>query len=310
MRIVIALGGNALLRRGEPLTAANQRQNIKTAAEALAPLALKHELVITHGNGPQVGLLALQNAAYKADEMYPLDILDAETEGMIGYLIEQELVNLLPPNRQCATLLTQIEVDRNDPAFKHPTKPIGPIYDAAAAKRLETERNWRIAADGKHYRRVVASPRPIRILEQRVIDLLVSQGIIVICAGGGGIPVISQEDGALIGVEAVIDKDLASALLAQEMQADLLLLLTDVDAVYQNWGEANTCAIKRISPQAIKTFSFAPGSMAPKVQAAIEFVEQSGGAACIGSLGDAAAVINGEAGTLISKEETETVWWD
>jgi len=310
MRIVTALGGNALLRRGEPLTADNQRQNIKMAAEAIAPLVFKHEVVITHGNGPQVGLLALQSTAYKADESYPLDILDAETAGMIGYLIEQELTNLLPPDRQCATLLTQIEVDPNDPAFKHPSKPIGPVYDEEEAKRLAEERNWNIAVDGEHYRRVVASPRPKRIFEQRVIDLLVNQGIIVICAGGGGIPTICREDGTLVGVEAVIDKDMASALLAQEMQADLLLMLTDVDAVYQNWGEASARAIKRISPQAIKAFSFAPGSMAPKVQAAIEFVEQSGGSACIGSLANATAIINGEAGTLISQEVTETVWWN
>ena len=310
MRIVIALGGNALLRRGEPLTADNQRENIKIAAAALAPLALEHELVITHGNGPQVGLLALQSAAYKPDEIYPLDILDAETEGMIGYLIEQELINLLPADRRCATLLTQIEVAPNDPAFKHPSKPIGPVYDAEEAKRLAEERNWSIAVDGKHYRRVVASPRPLRIFEQSVIDLLVSQGIIVICAGGGGIPTICREDGTLVGVEAVIDKDMASSLLAQEMQADLFLMLTDVDAVYQNWGEANARAFKRISPQGIKAFSFAPGSMGPKVQAAIEFVEQSGGFACIGTLKDATAIINGEAGTLISNKVTETVWWD
>lgn len=310
MRIVIALGGNALLRRGEPLTADNQRENIKIAAAALAPLALEHELVITHGNGPQVGLLALQSAAYKPDEIYPLDILDAETEGMIGYLIEQELINLLPADRRCATLLTQIEVAPNDPAFKHPSKPIGPVYDAEEAKRLAEERNWSIAVDGKHYRRVVASPRPLRIFEQSVIDLLVSQGIIVICAGGGGIPTICREDGTLVGVEAVIDKDMASSLLAQEMQADLFLMLTDVDAVYQNWDEANARAIKRISPQAIKAFSFAPGSMGPKVQAAIEFVEHSGGSACIGTLADATAIMNGEAGTLISKEVSETVWWD
>ena len=310
MRIVIALGGNALLRRGEPLTADNQRHNIKMAAEALAPLALEHELVITHGNGPQVGLLALQSAAYKSDEIYPLDILDAETEGMIGYLIEQELINLLPPDRRCATLLTQIEVAPNDPAFKHPSKPIGPVYDEAEAKILADERNWSIAVDGEHYRRVVASPRPVRIFEQSVIDLLVSQGIIVICAGGGGIPTICREDGTLVGVEAVIDKDMASSLLAQELEADLLLMLTDVDAVYQNWGEVNARAFKRISPQAIKAFSFAPGSMGPKVQAAIEFVELSGGLACIGTLKDATAIINGEAGTLISKEVSRTVWWD
>jgi carbamate kinase len=310
MRIVAALGGNALLRRGEPLTADNQRRNIRIAAAALAPLALEHELVITHGNGPQIGLLALQGAAYKPDDIYPLDILDAETEGMIGYLLEQEMINHLSPDHQCATLLTQIEVDSNDSAFNNPTKPIGPIYTEAEAKKLARERKWRIAADGEYYRRVVASPRPKRILEQSVIDLLVNQGITVICAGGGGIPVICREDGTLVGVEAVIDKDMASALLAQEIQADLLLMLTDVDAVYQNWGEASMRAIKRISPQALKAFPFAPGSMGPKVQAAIEFIEQRGVAACIGSLKDAAAIINGEAGTLISKEVIETVCHD
>ncbi|MCB1985490.1 MAG: carbamate kinase [Nitrosomonas sp.] len=310
VRIVAALGGNALLRRGEPLTADNQRRNIRIAADALAPLALEHELVITHGNGPQVGLLALQSAAYKADEIYPLDILDAETEGMIGYLLEQEMINHLPSDRQCATLLTQIEVDSNDPAFNNLTKPIGPVYDETEAKQLAKARNWRIAVDGEHYRRVVASPRPVRILEQRVIDLLVSQGVIVICAGGGGIPVICRENGTLAGVEAVIDKDLASTLLAREIQADLLLMLTDVDAVYQDWGKASVRAIKRISPQAIKAFSFAPGSMDPKVQAAIEFVEQRGGYACIGSLKDAAAMVKGEAGTLIGEDTVETVWWE
>jgi carbamate kinase len=310
MRIVIALGGNALLRRGEPLTAESQRQNIRIAAQALAPLALKHEIVITHGNGPQVGLLALQSAAYKPDQIYPLDILDAETEGMIGYLIEQELINLLPSDRRCATLLTQIEVASDDPAFKHPGKPIGPIYNEEEAKRLAEARNWNVAVDGKHYRRVVASPRPLRIFELSVIELLVSQGIIVICAGGGGIPVICRQDGTLVGVEAVIDKDLASSLLAQQIQADLLLMLTDVDAVYQNWGEDNATGFKRISPQSINTFSFAAGTMAPKVQAAIEFVEQGGGSACIGKLKDARAIIKGEAGTLISKDVPETIWWD
>jgi len=309
MRIVVALGGNALLRRGEPLTADNQRQNIRIAAEALAPLALNHELVITHGNGPQVGLLALQSAAYKPDEMYPLDILDAETEGMIGYLLEQELINLLPPERRCACLLTQIEVDPKDPAFKKPSKPIGPVYAEKEAKKLAEERNWSIAVDGEYYRRVVASPRPIRIFEQSVIDLLVNQGIIVICAGGGGIPTIRREDGSLFGVEAVIDKDMASSLLAKEIHANVLLMLTDVDAVYQNWAETKAPAIKRISPQAIKTYAFAPGSMGPKVQAAVEFAEQTGGLGCIGTLKDATAIINGEAGTLISQEVTETVYW-
>ncbi|GAO37729.1 carbamate kinase [Sulfuricella sp. T08] len=298
MRIVIALGGNALLRRGEPPTAANQRRNVRIAAAALAPIACRHDLVISHGNGPQVGLLALQGAACRPDEPYPLDILDAETEGMIGYLIEQELGNLLP-DRRCATLLTQIEVDPNDPAFGHPDKPIGPVYSEIEAQKVAQERGWSIARDGAHFRRVVPSPRPQRIFELSVIELLVSQGVVVICAGGGGIPVVSREDGSLIGVEAVIDKDLASALLARELKADTLMLLTDVDAVYRDWGTPHARAIRRITPQALRELDFAPGSMGPKVRAACEFVEQTGGMAGIGQLSDALVILDGKAGTVI-----------
>src|SRR5574340_869220 len=218
MRIVVALGGNVLLKRGEPMTADAQRANVRIAARAIAPLARTHQVVISHGNGPQVGLLALQGAAGKPDATYPLDILDAETEGMIGYLIEQELANLLP-DRRYATLLTQIEVNPNDPAFGQPDKPIGPVYSEIEAQRLAQERGWNMARDGAHFRRVVPSPGPQRIFELSVIELLVSQGVIVICAGGGGIPTVRREDGSLIGVEAVIDKDLASALLARELKA-------------------------------------------------------------------------------------------
>ncbi|WP_455366723.1 carbamate kinase [Kaarinaea lacus] len=310
MRIVIALGGNALLLRGEPLTAENQRRNIKIAAQALAPLARDHELVISHGNGPQVGLLALQDAAYKPDENYPLDILDAETEGMIGYLIEQELTNLLPSHKRCATLLTQIEVDANDPAFKHPGKPIGPVYNEADAHRLAKERGWSIAPDGDRYRRVVPSPRPKRIFELSVIELLVKQNVVVICAGGGGIPVLCRDDGSLVGVEAVIDKDLASSLLAKELHADALLMLTDVDAVYKDWNQADARAIRRIAPEAITELAFAAGSMQPKVQAAIEFAESTGGIAGIGKLQDAQAILHGEAGTVIAKDISQTQWWN
>lgn len=305
MRIVIALGGNALLRRGEALTADNQRSNIRAAAQALAPIAREHELVISHGNGPQVGLLALQNAAYNADETYPLDILDAETEGMIGYMIEQELGNLLPADRRCATLLTQIEVDPNDPAFTHPTKPVGPVYNEHEAQGLASNQGWSIAADGEGYRRVVPSPRPRRILELGIIELLVSRDVIVICTGGGGIPVVHREDGTFIGVEAVIDKDLASALLAQELRADALLMLTDVDAVYRDWGKPEACPIRRVSPQAMKELILEPGTMAPKVEAAIEFVEKTSGIAGIGALKDAEAIINGEAGTLVTRKAEE-----
>jgi carbamate kinase len=302
MRIVIALGGNALLKRGEPLTAENQRRNVRQAAEALAPLAQQHQVVITHGNGPQVGLLALQGAAYEADSGYPLDVLDAETEGMIGYLIEQELGNILGAETSCATLLTQIEVDPRDPAFQNPTKPIGPVYDQATAQRLAQQRGWHVAPDGEHYRRVVASPQPQHILELNVIELLVSQGVVVICAGGGGIPTVRRQDGSLIGIEAVIDKDLASALLARELKADALLLLTDVDAVYRDWGEPAASAIRHASPQALGELSFAAGSMAPKVQAACDYVLQTGGIAGIGRLQDAQAILHGEAGTLVAKD--------
>ncbi|KPK37844.1 MAG: carbamate kinase [Gammaproteobacteria bacterium SG8_47] len=310
MRIVIALGGNALLRRGEPLTAENQRRNIQAAAAALAPLAREHQIVISHGNGPQVGLLALQGEAYQPVEAYPLDVLDAETEGMIGYLIEQELGNALPSDRRCATLLTQIEVAAEDPAFRQPSKPIGPVYEKADADLLAQQRGWHIAQDGERYRRVVASPQPMRILELGVIELLVEQGVIVICAGGGGIPVVRRNDGSLIGVEAVIDKDSASALLARELRADALLMLTDVDAVYSGWGTPTARGIRRISTKALSLLSFAPGSMAPKVQAACAFVEQTGGIAAIGQLKDAEAILAGAAGTSITGAEEETSWWD
>ena len=308
MRVVIALGGNALLRRGEALTAENQRRNVRLAAESLAPIALEHALVVSHGNGPQVGLLALQGYAYKPEEAYPLDVLDAETEGMIGYLIEQELNNLLPPERRCATLLTQIEVDAADPAFQHPSKPIGPVYSETEARRLAAEKGWQIAADGAHYRRVVASPRPQRILELGVIQLLMEQGIVVICAGGGGIPVVQRADGSLIGVEAVIDKDFASALLARELGVDALLMLTDVDAVYRDWGTPAARAIRRAAPHALRRLDFAAGSMGPKVEAACEFVEQTGAKAAIGRLDEAEAILRGEAGTVITRDVADIEW--
>ena len=309
MRLVVALGGNALLQRGQALSAENQRRNVKTAAKALAPLARENELVITHGNGPQVGLLALQDAAYREDVHYPLDVLGAETEGMIGYLIEQEMGNLLPAGQRFATLLTQTEVDPRDPAFRHPSKPIGPLYAAAEAKRIAEARGWSIAPDGDAFRRVVPSPRPRRILELGVIELLIENGVIVICAGGGGIPVVGRDDGQLFGVEAVIDKDAASALLARELGAQALLMLTDVDAVYKDWGEPDAAAIRRISPDAIRRYQFAAGSMAPKVEAACEFAERRGGISGIGRLQDARAILAGEAGTVIAADAADTRWW-
>jgi carbamate kinase len=255
-------------------------------------------------------LLALQDTAYQEDFHYPLDILDAETEGMIGYLIEQELNNLLPDDLRCATLLTQIEVDPRDPAFAHPTKPIGPVYSQAEARRVAEQRGWTIAPDGKRFRRVVPSPHPQRILELSVIELLVEKQVIVICAGGGGIPVIRRGDDHLVGVEAVIDKDSASSLLARELGADAFIMLTDVDAVYRDWGEPGARAIRRISPQAMRQFSFEAGSMGPKVEAACEFVEQTGSLAGIGQLKDAQEILSGQSGTVITQDATDTLWWD
>ena len=301
MRIVAALGGNALLKRGEPMTAASQRANVKIAARALAPLILDgHQLIITHGNGPQVGLLALQAAAGPSDHAYPLDILDAESAGMVGYMIEQELNNALPDGRMIATLLTQIRVDPGDPAFRDPTKPIGPLHSKADAERLAGERGWAIACEGIAWRRVVPSPAPIELLEARVIDYLVQQDVTVICAGGGGIPVVERDDGSLAGVEAVIDKDHASALLARTLGADRLLLLTDVDAVYTNWATANAKPITSASPSSINPAEFAVGSMRPKIEAAIGFTNETGKPAHIGRLDQVGEILAGRAGTRIS----------
>jgi carbamate kinase len=300
MRIVVALGGNALLKRGEPMTAANQRANVRRAAASLAPLfGNKHQLVITHGNGPQVGLLALQAAAGPHEGAYPLDVLDAESEGMVGYLIEQELDNALPSGCLVATLLTQVLVDRGDPAFRHPTKPIGPVYEMAVAERHAQQRGWSIAEDERGWRRVVPSPRPLKVLEAKVIELLVAQGVIVICAGGGGIPVVEREDGSLAGVEAVIDKDLASALIALQLKADHLMLLTDVDGLYLDWGTPAARLVARAAPSALEPKDFAAGSMRPKVEAAIGFVVETGRSASIGRLEHAALLLEGDAGTTI-----------
>ncbi len=308
MRVVAALGGNALLRRGQPLTAENQRANVAIAARALLPIAQDHDLILTHGNGPQVGLLALQNAAYHPEETYPLDILDAESEGMIGYLLEQELGNLLGPSRALATLLTRIEVGRDDPAFAKPTKPIGPVYDKPEADRLAADKGWSIAPDGLKWRRVVPSPQPRKILELGVIELLVREGVLVVCAGGGGIPVVANEGGTYEGVEAVIDKDFAGALLAQSLHADAYLMLTDVDAVYADWATPNAWPIRRASPVDLTGHWFAAGSMGPKVQAACRFAGETGGFAAIGSLADAGAMLRGEAGTTVTKAAAEIEW--
>jgi carbamate kinase len=298
MRLVLALGGNALLHRGEPLELETQRARVREAAAPLASLARRHELVLTHGNGPQVGLLALQAVAYPGLRPYPLDVLYAESEGLIGYLIEQELRNALP-GRELATLLTQVEVAADDPAFARPCKPIGPVYPEPQAEGLRAERGWSFARDGAGLRRVVASPRPRRILELATVRLLLDHGVIVICAGGGGIPVAAGADGALRGVEAVIDKDRSSALLAEGVAADGLLLLTDADGVYDGWNTPRARLLRSATSEMLGRLAFDAGSMAPKVEAACAFAERTGGFAAIGALGDAEAVASGRAGTWI-----------
>jgi carbamate kinase len=297
--VVVALGGNALLRRGEPLEARLQQANIDRASAAIAKLAANYDIVVTHGNGPQVGLLALQTAAYKKVKPYPLDVLGAESEGMIGYLLEQSLRNALR-GPAIATLLTQVVVDPDDPAFEHPTKPVGPIYDEPEAKRVPRELGWTVAdRGGGSFRRVVASPEPQEIVELPTIKLLVDAGVLVICGGGGGIPVVTNGNGTHHGVEAVVDKDLSAALLAAHLGADILLMLTDVPAVEQDWGTPRARPIARTTPRELRKFRFQPGSMEPKVEAACRFVENCGGIAAIGSLEQAAAIIDGHAGTRV-----------
>ena len=250
MRIVIALGGNALLRRSDPMTTEVQRHNVRTAAEAIAPLAAEHSIVVVHGNGPQVGLLALQADAYQGAEPYPLDVLDAGTQGMIGYLIQQELRSVMPQGSQVATLLTMIAVDPADPAFASPTKFVGPVYAEEAAQALAAEKGWTFREDGDAWRRVVPSPQPQRILEIQPITWLLEQGAVVICAGGGGIPTTypSSGPGEVVGVEAVIDKDFASELLAEDVDADLFIMATDVDGVYTGWGTAEQKRLAEVTP--------------------------------------------------------------
>lgn len=308
MRVVVALGGNALLRRGEPMTAEAQRANVRRAALALAPIAREHELVISHGNGPQVGLLALQSESGLDAAHFPLDVLGAQTEGMIGYMIEQELGNLLPFEVPFATLLTMVEVDPADPAFGNPDKPIGPIYTEEDARRLAAERGWAIKKDGDAWRRVVASPLPKRIFEIRPVRWLLEKGAIVICAGGGGIPTVYGEDGKLHGVEAVIDKDRAASLLAQQLDADMLVMATDAPAVVVGWGGPDARAVRRASPAALARFEFAAGSMGPKVEAAMDFASRTGKTAAIGALDDIPAVLRGEAGTLVSNDVAAIDW--
>ncbi len=303
-RVVIALGGNALLRRGQALTDENQQHNVEVACDHLARVAAEHELVVSHGNGPQVGLLALQGAAYEKVPTYPLDVLGAETQGMIGYLVSRELNNRIPGPAPIAVLLTMVEVDPDDPAFAEPTKPIGPFYGAEEADRLRTERGWELRPDGDAYRRVVPSPKPKRVVELPQIKALLDDGTVVICAGGGGVPIMTGPDGRTDGIEAVIDKDFASGLLAEGIDADRFVMATDIDAVYVNWNRPDQAAIARAHPDAIEELApnFPAGSMRPKVLAAAAFARATGHRAAIGSLGQITDILAGDAGTVISTE--------
>ena len=309
MRIVVALGGNALLKRSDPMSVDVQRANVRVAAKALAPLAEQHELVLAHGNGPQVGLLALQAAAYGQAEPYPLDVLGAGTEGMIGYMVEQELGNLLPFEKPLATILTMVEVDPADPAFADPSKYVGPCYDEQTAKTLADEKGWRFKPDGNSWRRVVASPEPKRIFELAPIMWLLDRGTVVICAGGGGIPTAYLPDGTrtLVGIEAVIDKDLAGELLARQLSADLFVMATAEAGVYLDWGTPAQRLLGEVTPQELGEHEFAAGSMGPKVEAASRFVRATGKRAAIGRLEDVGAIVAGEAGTNVVAEHTARV---
>lgn len=302
MRVVVALGGNALLRRGEPMTIEAQRANVATACEHLAPIATRHDLLISHGNGPQIGLLALEEAAYEPTPDAPLDVLGAETQGMIGYLVQQELANRLPDDQPLAALLTMVQVDRDDPAFRDPTKPIGPMYAQPDADALAAARGWVFKPDGDQLRRVVPSPAPKRIFEIRQIEWLLEQGCTVICAGGGGIPIVLEPGRGLVGVEAVIDKDHASSLLARDVNADMLIMATDAPGAFIGFGTADQRLITRANPGAVVAEhedEFAAGSMLPKIIAACDFARATAKPAVIGALADIEAMLAGTAGTRI-----------
>ena len=300
MRIVVALGGNALLRRGEHPSVEAQRENVRRAAVQLAKIAGGNSLAIVHGNGPQVGLLASQGMSMPEDERFPLDVLDAETEGLIGYLLELELRNCLLDQRACTSMLTMVEVNPADPAFALPDKPVGAMYSEADAHAAARDKGWKMALDGAAYRRVVPSPKPVRMLQVQPVRWLLAHGSIVICAGGGGIPVVAAADGHYRGVEAVIDKDRSAALLAREIEADLFVIATDVRGLYLDWGTVSQRPVRRASPEALGKLLFAAGSMGPKVEAACEFAARTRNRAVIGSLDDIERMVAGTAGTSIS----------
>ncbi|EKO3991125.1 carbamate kinase [Vibrio fluvialis] len=299
--VVVALGGNALLRRGEPLEADVQRHNIEIAAKTISEIAKEYNVVLVHGNGPQVGLLALQGLEYKKVNPYPLDVLGSETQGMIGYMLMQEFKNLLP-ERNVTCMLTQMSVDPNDPAFADPTKPIGPVYEEAEAREMAEKYHWTVKPDGKYFRRVVPSPQPTGIIEHEAITQLIDAGHLVICTGGGGIPV-KRENGKLVGVEAVIDKDMSAAFLAKQIGADALLILTDADAVYLDWGKPTQTALRNTTPDELAKYQFDAGSMGPKIEASCEFIHKGGTVVGIGALQDGLRILEGKAGTNITRDQ-------
>ncbi len=302
MRIVAALGGNALLERGESPESAIQEAHIVRAVRALAPLAADHDLVITHGNGPQVGMLALESAHDPAiSRPYPFDVLGAQTQGMIGYWLVQALQNALP-GRQVACLVSRTLVRADDPAFAHPSKFVGPVYDERQARALAASQHWEVRQDGSRWRRVVPSPEPAELLDLPAIRILLDGAAIVVCAGGGGVPVVAENGTRRThGVEAVVDKDLTASLLARQLHADALLLLTDVAAVADGYGTAQARPIRRATPAELRARSFPAGLMGPKIDAVCRFVEATGNPAGIGQLCDARALLTGAAGTLITR---------
>jgi carbamate kinase len=300
MRIVAALGGNALLERGESPDTDIQEAHVASAVRALTPLLRHDQVIITHGNGPQVGLLAVESAGNRAlSHPYPFDVLGAQTQGMIGYWLAQALSGALQ-ERQVGCLICRTVVHADDPALAHPTKFVGPVYDETTATQLAASHRWDIRKDGTAWRRVVPSPEPTAIVELDLIKLLVNSGAVVICTGGGGVLVIRGADGAFHGIEAVLDKDLTAALLATALDADMLLLLTDVLAVIDGYGTPDARPIRRASPAQLRARSFPAGSMGPKVEAVCRFVEATGRPAAIGRLDDAGALLDGAAGTTIA----------
>ncbi|WP_460365294.1 carbamate kinase [Actinocorallia lasiicapitis] len=301
---MVALGGNALLKRGEKPDASTQIENVRTAVRSLAPLAERHEVIITHGNGPQVGVLALESVNDESlSAPYPLDTIGAETQGMIGYWMLQALQNALP-GRQVIAMVNQTLVSAVDPAFDDPTKFVGEVYDEAEAKKMAAAYGWKVKPDGQYWRRVVPSPQPQRVVETRLIRQLVRSGSVVICAGGGGVPVVRNAQGQLEGVEAVIDKDLTGAMLAESLEADAFLILTDVPEVMRNFGTPQQEPIRHTTPHELRAEDFPAGSMGPKVEAVCGFVERTGDMAAIGALDKVEEILAGTSGTIITPNAT------